>query len=350
MVYNNGHGRLQLPITEEQMLIDTHTHLYPPGYLQILRHRDALPRIISRDGDERLVMFADPENSPMLNGPRLTPEFYSIDAKLAYMDCHQVDGAFVSLGNPWLDFMPPGEGAAHAAAINNELVNACRQEHSRLWALACLPTSSVEASVAELRRIAVERDFVGVFMGTRLGGGWIDEEAAAPFWACVEETGLPVFIHPHYAVGGDEQAAYDAMLRFSLGFPFETTVAAARLIMSGILDRYPNLKIVLAHAGGALPALIGRIGAYCGKGYRTKLQLPIPQYLDRFYFDAITYSPEALRMVVNLVGCSRLLFGTDHPFAAADPQQLCGILSQAGLTEHEQAQVMYRNATRLFNL
>ena len=331
------------------MLIDAHSHIYPPSYLAFLRSLDQPPHLVTRDGVERFVMYAGQAASPQAKGARVTREFSGIDAKLEYMQQYGVDRSILSLGNPWFDFLPAREGAGWAARINAELAEMCAQNPDRFWYLACLPTGDVQAAVQELRRLKRGGTAAGVLMGTRLGGGWVDEAAAAPFWACLEEVQLPVFLHPFHAPAGDDLAEFDDMLRFSLAFPFETAVAASRLILSGTLDRFPGVKIVLAHAGGALPGLISRVEAYSSKGQKEKLRAPVTAYLQRFYFDAIAYAPEPLRMVASLAGCDRLIFGSDHPFAAAHPQRLNEILRQAGLSEAEQAQVTHQTASALFN-
>lgn len=332
------------------MIIDAHTHIYPSFYLDYLKGLNEPPCVITREGVDRLVMYPDQREGPKVKGARITLEFYSLEAKLSYMDQYGITGSILSLGNPWLDFCSEPTGSILAARVNDELAAICAEKPGHFWAMACLPTSDIAATIIELQRIA-EMDFiVGVLVSTRMGGKWIDDETATTFWSCIEELQLPVFLHPFHTPAGETLASFDDMLRFGLGFPFETTIAAARLIMSGTLDRFPEVKIILAHAGGALPDLIGRIEAYCSKGIKDSLHDPIHQYLNHFYFDAITYSSQALRMIVNLTGCDHLMFGTDHPYAAANPQQLGDILSQAGLNEKERAQVSWQTAFQLFNL
>lgn len=332
------------------MIIDIHSHYYPPGYLKFLRSRQKPPNLVPYEGVERLVMYSDQANSLTPKGAKVTPEYYDVQAKLRYMDDHGVDGAVISLGNPWIDFLTGDAAGQQAASINNELVAACNQAPDRLWALACLPINDISASLAELRRIASLSSVVGILISTRIAGDWPDGQIAEPFWSQVEELGLPVFLHPFYGTGDGSIAAYNDMLRFALEFPFETAITFARIITSGLLDRHPNLKLVMAHAGGPLPALIGRLEAYCGKSYRNSLRNPIHSYLPRFFYDAISYSPAVLRMTAEQVGVDHLLFGTDHPYSAADPCQLADTVLHADFSGFEQASIFSGNAIKLFGL
>lgn len=332
------------------VIIDIHSHYYPVSYLEFLRQRQDPPNIVKRDGDERLLMYPDQAASATPKGAKLSPEYFDIQAKLRYMDEHGVDGALISLGNPWIDFLTGEEAGQKSATINDELISACQQASDRLWALACIPVGDIDASLVEMRRVSKKPQVVGVLTGTRIAGVWPDELAAEPFWSLAEELNLPVFIHPFYGTGDGSIAAYNDMLRFALEFPFETALTFARLITSGILDRHPNLKLVMAHAGGPLPALIGRLDAYCGKSYQQGLQNPIQSYLSHFYFDAITYSPIVLRMVAEQVGVDQLMYGTDHPFSAANPRLLADTVRQANFTVTEQETIFSHNARKLFGL
>lgn len=332
------------------MLIDAHSHFYPVGYLNFLKKQGKPPHLITRAGVERLVMYPDQSEGSKPKGARITPDSYDVAAKIEYMEEYSVDRSILSLGNPWLDFCPADQGARLAAQINDDLAEICAQHPQHFWNLACLPASDVQASINELHRLAKRGATSGVLMSTHLNGYWVDEEAASPFWACVEELQFPIYLHPFHSPAGETVAAFDDMLRFSLAFPFETALAAARLILSGTMDRFPGVKIILAHAGGVLPALAGRLDAYTSSSTKEKLAKPVRQYLNNFYYDALTYSPEVLRMLISQVGCERLIFGTDHPYSANNPRQLWNTLNQAQLGEQELELISSRNAVDLFRL
>ena len=323
------------------MIVDIHSHLYPQCYLDDLRRATSPPRVVEDAGQEWLVLYADQETAKGARGARLGPAFYDPAARLAAMDRAGVDVSVLSLGNPWYQGHSAGDAAGRAAAVNDELAAICDRSGGRFRLFAAVPDEDLAAATAELARIGGRPGVVGLLMGTRLGGRWLDRDSEA-FWDQVERMGLPVFLHPHPGVGGDDLAGYGNLLRLGLGFPFETAVAAARLVLSGTLDRHPGLKLILAHGGGALPALMPRLLAYAGLSQKT---VPCaPDSLARFWYDTLTYSPVVLRMLAESAGTSRLMYGTDRPYAAADDRGLQELIRQTGWDDAQMAAVLGGNA------
>ena len=170
------------------MLIDAHSHIYPPSYLAFLRSLDQPPHLVTRDGVERFVMYASQAASPQAKGARVTREISSIDAKLEYMQQHGIDRSILSLGNPWFDFLPAREGAGWAARINAELAEMCPQNPDRFWYLACRPTGAAPPEEGRNRRRGLDGDPVGRGLGRRGGRRKLDGQhglsrAARPIFA-----------------------------------------------------------------------------------------------------------------------------------------------------------------------
>jgi aminocarboxymuconate-semialdehyde decarboxylase len=180
--------------------------------------------------------------------------------------------------------------------------------------------------VAELRRAVKALRLRGVYIGSNICGKDLDHPDFQPFFAEAEALRVPVFIHPMHVVGGDRVAAY--YLHNGLGNPFDTAVSASRLILGGVLDRFPRLRFHLAHAGGALPYLIGRLDRVhrVRPEARQKIRKAPSAYLRRFYFDIITHHPLALDYLVKLVGADRVTIGTDYRFdmGVLDPVKAVG--------------------------
>jgi aminocarboxymuconate-semialdehyde decarboxylase len=329
------------------VIVDIHSHLYPQRYLDDLRRATRPPRVVAAAGQEWLVLYPDQETAEGVRGARLGPAFYDPSARLAAMDRAGVDVSVLSLGNPWFEGHSAGDASGRAAAVNDELAAICDQSGGRFRMFAAVPTGDLAAATAELARINGRPGVVGVLMGTRLGGQWLDRDSGA-FWDQVERMGLPVFLHPHPGVGGDDLVGYGDLLRLGLGFPFETAVAATRLILSGTLDRHPGLKLILAHGGGALPALMPRLLAYAGLSQEAALCAP--DSLARFWYDTLTYSSGVLRMLAESVGPSRLMYGTDRPYAAADDRALQEIIRQMGWDDAQMAGVLGGNAIACLNI
>lgn len=243
-----------------KMSIDVHTHMYTPKYMDILRKRTEIPRVISVGGEDRLVILPgeDKEISTSTGRP-IGPEYWNVDVKLKFMEKHRISKSVISLANPWLDFLVGNEAASVASELNDELQAICEHSKGKLYGFATLPVRNPEAAVAEVRRLKHLSHVKGVILGTPGAGKGLDHENMRAVLEAIADEGYMVFLHPHYGVGVEHFADTGHALFLALGFPFETTVAVSRLIVSGTLDKIPNLKLLVAHAGAALPALIGRL-------------------------------------------------------------------------------------------
>ncbi|KAL8719571.1 MAG: hypothetical protein Q9225_003445 [Loekoesia sp. 1 TL-2023] len=247
------------------------------------------------------------------------------------MNTHGIEISVLSLANPWLDFLPSSEAAEWAKNVNNELNTICRDSRGRIYAFGCLPLSApVSSIVNEIERLATPayRSIRGIILGTSGLGNGLDDNAMDPLWEALQAQEMLVFIHPHYGlpseVFGDRMKESGHVLPLSLGFPLETTIAFTRMYLVSVFDRFPSLRILLAHAGGGVPALAGRVqscveherGYYDEKGKRVRGPVrTIGEVLrTNIYLDAVSYSETGVRAAVDMVGKERVLFGTDHPF------------------------------------
>ena len=175
------------------------------------------------------------------------------------MDNHKIDKSIISLANPWLDFLEGDVAASTAQELNDELQNICENSNGRLYGFATLPIRNPEASIKEVNRLKTLKHIKGVILGTPGAGKGLDDEKILDVLHTISENQYMIFLHPHYGVGTEHYHDTGHALFLALGFPFETTVSISRLIVSGTLDKVPNLKILVAHAGAALPSLIGRL-------------------------------------------------------------------------------------------
>ncbi|KAF8195673.1 hypothetical protein K438DRAFT_1826337 [Mycena galopus ATCC 62051] len=328
-------------------LVDVHTHVYLPRYAALLRSRTTVPRIItsSRDGkpDDRLVILDRDTGRPV------GPQYWDRDEKLKFMDRHGIDLSVVSSANPWLDFLPASEAQTLASELNEDLERYCADSPSlspslkRLYGFGMLPLVPeipIPALLDAIEQISKLSYLKGIIMGTRGIGNGLDDDALDDVWAALEKAGLVVFLHPHYGVNGEAWGEKDNghVLPLALGFPFETTIATTRLILAGVFDRFPSLRLLLAHSGGALPQLSSRLASCIDHDpvVASRLKHDARWYLGKLYFDAVAYGPEELGFVSDVIsrsqryetggsvstnaavdrapGSSRMLFGTDHPF------------------------------------
>ena len=298
-------------------VVDAHTHLYPRWYLDRLREHSGLPRIRGPRGAERLVVFAGEDGG----GRPIDETYWERDAKTTFLERQGFDQALVSMGNPWLEPFAGAESVELAARLNEEMAGLEAETGGRVCGMGVLPFHDVDSAVAVAGQVAATAGLHGIITGTRVCGTTFDDEALDPLWQALENAGVPLFVHPHHAVGTAELAGFGHAAPVGVGFPFETTVALWRLVLGGVLERFPGLAILAAHGGGTLPFLAGRMDAawQSDPSVQRRLSHPPSHDLARLHLDAVLYHPRAMQAAADLVGADRMVYGTDHPFSVADP-------------------------------
>jgi aminocarboxymuconate-semialdehyde decarboxylase len=214
-------------------------------------------------------------------------------------------------------------GVEIARLMNRETANLCKRGGGRLAGMGVVPLATPERAANELRLAVGEYGFRGVCLPTSAAGKPLDLPEFGAVWDTLEELGLLVFMHATTAVTRDTLGEYT--LNTVIAWPTEVTIAAARLIFSGVMERHPGLKLALSHGGGTLPFLAGRLDlAYhapkheANPACRAHISKPPSQYLRHFYYDTVVASPASLRMLIDLVGAERVMFGTDFPYEIGD--------------------------------
>ncbi|KAH6627728.1 hypothetical protein F5144DRAFT_282470 [Chaetomium tenue] len=332
-------------------VVDIHTHMYPPEYISILSSRDTIPlvRTFPSSPDPRLILLeseipsleralADP--SAPLPGRPLTKHFTSLPAKLSFMSHHNITTSVLSLANPWLDFLPADTAGATAEQINTSFETMCSSTNTaattntttpqppKLFFFGTLPLTAPPPTIlASITHLTTLPHCRGIILGT---GGLathqgLDDPSLLPIFHALAASSLPIFLHPHYGLPHSVfgTGAYGHVLPLALGFPMETTIAVARMFLAGVFDEVRGLRMVLAHAGGTLPFLAGRIescvvhdAALVGKAGGWEGRRSVWEVLrEQVYLDAVIYSEVGLKAAVEAAGgADRLMFGTDHPF------------------------------------
>jgi aminocarboxymuconate-semialdehyde decarboxylase len=308
------------------MKIDVHNHALPERALELLR-RDPVYGVRLDGRHWSGGVHVDFE---------IVPSFVEPEAKLAELESKGLDAAVVSTAPPLfyyhLDAEPAGE--AMSRATNEGLAELCAFDPRRLRWLATVPMQAPERAVAVLEE-AVAAGAVGVEIGTAVAGRRLDEPEFEPFWSAAEALGVPVTLHPAY--GEHLRALDDFYFENVLGFLFETTITIERLIVAGVLDRHPGLRLVLLHGGGYFPYQVGRLRH--ARTVRPELaSAPADPwaYRDRLHFDIITHDPSALAYLIERAGADRIVMGTDLPFDMATPDPL-GLLGAAADAEAARA-------------
>jgi aminocarboxymuconate-semialdehyde decarboxylase len=309
------------------MVVDVHTHVYPPTYVELLRKRTTVPYIRNfpdAPDSARLIILPgedDAATPSTSRGRPIGPEYYDIDRKIAFMDTHKINTSVISLANPWLDFLPAEEADEAAQKINDDVEGLCAKYPGRLYAFGTLPLSAPAATVVkEIERLAGLKHMRGVIMGTSGLGNGLDDTALDPIYAALQQHEQLIFLHPHYglpsSVYGPRANEYGHVLPLALGFPLETTIAVTRMLLSQVWDRFPRLNVLLAHSGGTLPFLAGRIEScikhdgHLKKHGKSELRRDIWDILKtNIYLDAVIYSEVGLKAALDASGADRLMFG-----------------------------------------
>jgi aminocarboxymuconate-semialdehyde decarboxylase len=326
-------------------LIDIHSHLYPDWYLDAMRARDVAPRVERLpNGEERFVIF------PAGEGPTVTLDYSQVDRKLAYMSQLGIDQSVISLGNPWLQWVRPESLAVeYADRLNGWLSTLAQSTDQRLVGMGVLPEADPEQTASYARRLK-EHKVVGVAIGSTLCGRELDDPDLFEVYAELQAAGLPLFIHPHHSLDAGRLKGYGPSLHVALGFPTETALAVARLLLGGVLDAFPNLSIVAAHGGGALPGLASRLLAASARHLPNEDPLGTHiTSLEQIYVDSIIYDPKIMELLVGVFGEGRIMFGTDHPYYVAHHPAVKGVLDTIENAELHQ-NIRSETARRLFSL
>lgn len=320
--------------------IDVHAHCVPDGFLPALA-RERLGVEVVRDGEATRIQFAGIRTAP------LVPSLSDLPARLAAMDRTGVRRQIVS---PFIDLLghalDEAAGRRYCALFNDLMAQTVKRAPDRLSALATVPLQAPAAAAEELHRAVSELGMVGVEIGTDAGSRQLDDAELEPFWAAAAGLGCLVLIHPNAAAR--QRLPY--FLSNLVGNPADTTLAAARLMFGGVLDRHPQLRICLVHGGGFLPYQVGRLE----HGFRTfgdrhgaRLASAPRDLLARFYYDTVLHSPGMLGTLIDLVGPERILLGTDYPFPMGDPDPMATLAAIPGLDERGRELIAHGNVERV---
>jgi len=327
------------PPRRRPFVVDCQTHLFLPEVLDAMRRRTTEPLVFDRDGTTFLKMGDWLRKVP--------PHYASVADKLAMMDSSGIDHALLSTNDPGPEWFA-GDGPRIAATIHDALTALAARHPTRFSWLATLPLQDEAAARAELDRCRSLPGFRGILLYTNLAGAWCDEAPFHFFFAQAEQLGLPLVLHPAKPLTTAAVSGYE--LTGTLGNMFEDTIALARIIASGLLDRHPDLKLVCPHLGGALPYLCGRMDHQLGvlkRGPQHLAKKP-SAYLRGIFMDIVSPLPEALRFALDFTTADKLLFASDHPWVEAP--EILGTLRQLGLPADTEAKILGGNAQRLFGL
>ena len=290
---------------------DLHTHHYTDAYFDAVR---------DSGGDYSFAKDPTGRDIITLRGARffgVTPAMTDLRARLDAMDAAGIDIAVLSLSTPNLFFAAPPAQPALARRMNDAYAQAVADHPDRLKAFASIPMDDPDAALAELHRALDELRLNGVILLSNIGGRPLTDPAYRPFFAEADRLGTCVFLHPMLPATGQE-----SLREFVLGpivaFPFDTTLAVARMCYAGMFREYPNLKIILGHMGEALPFLVDRVDEAINRGPK---KIPFKRiFSENFYVTCSGhFSTPALICTLLEMGIDHVLFSIDYPFVENPP-------------------------------
>ncbi len=320
-------------------IIDCQSHLFFPEVLELMRRRKTDPRVYSRDGTTYLQMGDWLRKVP--------PAYVDVKTKLASMDASGIELTLLSTNDPGPEWFGD-DGPVVAQLLHDSLASLIAKHPTRFRGLCTLPLQHEKAASAELDRCVKTLGFHGILLYTNLAGTWCDEPRFHWLYARAEELDVPILLHPAKPMTTEEVKGYE--LTSTLGNMFENTIALARIIASGLLDRHPRLKLVCPHLGGTLPYICGRMDhqlAVLKRGPQN-LQRKPSEYLRSMFMDMVSPLPEAMRFAIDFSGADRLLFSSDHPWV--QPMEILQPLRSLQLPAATEAKILSGNARRLFKL
>jgi predicted TIM-barrel fold metal-dependent hydrolase len=323
------------------MLIDVHSHYMPEAVARALEARTEAPRIFKREG-KPFIEYGERSVAP------LTPVFFEPDLILERMDEAGIDHALLSVSIPGVDWLEEEHGEEVAQAANEETAAIVARYPDRFSGLATVPLQAPQRA-AEVLRHAGPLGLKGAMIYSNVAGEHLDEPSRRVFFDTASALDLPIMLHPTYPLCAPSMTP-GGMIEM-VGFLFDTTTAALRLVFDGLYERHPDFKFIVPHAGSLIPYFVGRIdhfGAVQRPGSTGNISGPAGDHIRKFYVDTVCDSAPALHFCCDFFGVDRIMLGTDHPFW---PMRLGPrLLDQLELSADDRAKIEEKNAARVFQI
>lgn len=297
------------------MIIDAHAHFYPPPFLEQFDSLGRYGFTVQRDKSGNRVLSHKGKQVTIY-----TDAFYDIDKRLKEMAKGQVDMQALSIVQPGIFWAEPELGLNLCQMVNEGISQICKKYPAHFVAIASVPLQDVGRAIGELERAVHHLGCKGVSLGTNINGVDLDDPAFFPFYQRAEELNIPIFVHPFNIEGDHARLIPYGLEGGALGFMLENTIAMARVIFGGVLEKYPNLRFCFAHLGGAFPYLIGRLDKAAERRpqIRSNISKPPSFYLRKMYIDAAYFYSPAILCALASIPEDHILFGTDYPFSIGD--------------------------------
>ena len=325
-------------------VIDVHTHMLNEAYIRLLKkhgkHYSVKKVVGGQTGIHR-------DGAPFMT---LTPGMFDYEARIKAMDAAGVDIAIVTLTSPNVYWGSASASLEAARVVNDDMAAQQKRYPERIRFMCSLPWQHAKLALGELKRACDELGAVGVMVLANIDGVSLTDKKFSAIWREIDRRELSVLVHPTAPPGTKDLDVVKYNLIASVGFMFDTSLAVARMIFDGFFDRYPKLKIIAAHGGGALPYFAGRLDICHANmpAARIKISAPPSSYLRRIYYDSVVFQQASLELAIAVGGEDNVLYGSDYPHNIGDMK---GCLARVdALPTARRAAVRGANAMRIFKL
>ncbi|WP_421617075.1 amidohydrolase family protein [Brevibacillus sp. TJ4] len=329
-----------------EMRVDFHTHIIP----------EDLPNLAERFQGERwpvLQRTCACGANIMVGGKvfrEVTDQVWDPQKRMYDMEREKVDMQVLSPIPVTFSYWAKAEEAEVMARIQNDFIAETVKEHpDRFIGLGTVPLQHTELAIREMDRCMHELGLKGIEIGTNVNGNNLDDASLLPFFEMCETWGVPLFVHPWETLGRERMPRHNLM--YTVGMPSETALAAASLILGGVMEKFPRLKICFAHGGGSFPYILPRLD----QGWKVWPHLrlidqPPSHYAKQFYFDSLSYDPMNIQYMVQRFGVDKIMLGSDYPFLLREIPPGEVIDHTIELSAEQKQALLGHNALRFLNI
>ena len=325
-------------------VIDVHAHFFPDAWIKLIESEGgATGARITRTGDGFTFTLEG------WRSVRILHPAVDVGERLRIMNQQGVDIQALALTAPMVNWAPPDLAVKLSRVYNDSTSAVCRQHPTRFVGSVSLPLVAPERALEELNRAVKLPGIRAASMPTAIRGKELDDPSFLPIYARCEQLGLPVLLHPVETLGRERTTKF--YLENLLGNPYDTGLAAARLIFGGVLDNFPKLEVVLPHGGGTFPALVGRLNRGVEQREELKhMKKPASAYLRRFSYDTIVHDDALLMNLIRMVGVDRVVLGSDYPFDMGYDKPVEVVERLTSLPAADRDRILGGNAAKLFRI
>lgn len=325
------------------IIIDFHNHFYPPEYLEALQK-----------GPTNVKVTFDSDNNPLLHYPGdyniVVRGHRDIDYRQEVLDEAGVDMQVLTFTTPGTHIESPQRAVELSRLVNDSFAKIMDERRDRFTALATLPLNDPQASVDELDRALNNLGFKGITLHSNVNGVALSDRCFWPLYEKADELKTVFDIHPSFPVGVEAMTEY--WLMPLVGFTFDTTLTAAKLVFSGVVEKFPNIRWKLSHLGGAIPYLAERLdrGYVAFKECRKNISRPPSEFLKDFYYDTVNFDVNALQLALNFAGADHLVAGSDYPHQIGSLEKMIESIDNLNISQEEKAGIYGKNSMKLLGL